>query len=275
MPSIDQQRRFRATSQRPRTHISHTGAWVLSVFLCCLWLPGKASAQELTVFAAASLGDTLQSVFSAWKEDTGNTAVASYAGSSALARQIQQGAPADLFISASRDWMDAVEASADIRPDSRRDLLGNRLVLIAHGSNAEQLALEPGVDLAGLLGDERLAMAMVDAVPAGIYGKAALTALGIWDSVEAQVAQSDNVRSTLNLVASGEAPYGIVYATDARAEPRVSVVATFDEASHEPIVYPVAILRDSRNPLADDFLAFLSSERARALFEADGFTVLD
>lgn len=246
-----------------------------SLVLLCLCLPTKASAQDLLVFAAASLGDTLQSVFSAWHEDTGHTAVASYAGSSALARQIQQGAPADLFISASSEWMDAVEASADIRPDSRRDLLGNRLVLIAHGNEAEPVTLEPGVDIVGLLGGERLAMAMVDAVPAGLYGKAALTTLGVWDSVAPQVAQSDNVRSTLNLVASGEAPYGIVYATDARAEPRVSVVATFAEDTHEPIVYPVAILNGRRSPQADDFLAYLSGERARALFKADGFTVLD
>lgn len=256
-------------------NISCKNARMLSVLLCCLWLPAKVSAQDLTVLAAASLGNTLQTLFSAWEEDTGHTAVASYAGSSALARQIQQGAPADLFISASSDWMDAVEASADIRPGSRRDLLGNRLVLIAHGNNSEPLALEPGLGLIGLLGDERLAMAMVDAVPAGIYGKAALTALGIWDSVAARVAQSDNVRSTLNLVASGEAPYGIVYATDARAEPRVSVVATFAETTHEPIVYPVAILSGSRSPVAEDFLAYLSGERARALFEADGFRVLD
>lgn len=266
---------FRYSQRRRVPFRRHCRHCPIALLFSCFWLSAKADAQDLTVFAAASLRDTLQNVFSAWHEDTGHTAVASYAGSSALARQIQQGAPADLFISASSDWMDAVDTSADIRSDSRRDLLGNRLVLIAHGGAAEPVVLEPGMNLTRLLGDEHLAMAMVDAVPAGLYGKAALTALGVWDSVAAQVAQSDNVRSTLNLVASGEAPYGIVYATDAQAEPRVSVVATFAEDTHEPIVYPVAILRDSRSPLAEDLLAYLSGERAQALFKADGFTVLD
>jgi len=257
---------------RPLRMIRRLLAFLL---LNCLLLPANASAQDLVVFAAASLGGSLQKVFSAWQEDTGNTAVASYAGSSLLARQIQQGAPADLFISASSEWMDAVQASGDIDAQSRRNLLGNRLVLIAYGSNVEPVELVPGVNLAGLLGGNRLAMAMVDAVPAGIYGKSALTALGEWNSVEPRVAQSDNARSTLNLVASGEAPYGIVYATDARAESRVSVVGTFTEDTHEPIVYPVAKLSNSRSKVAVDFLAYLGGDKARGIFQTDGFMVLD
>lgn len=245
------------------------------LLILCLCLPASASADELLVFAAASLGGTLQRVFSAWQADTGHNAVAAYAGSSALARQIQQGAPADLFISASSEWMDALETSGDIRRQTRRNLFGNRLVLIAHGNDTQAVTLEPGVDLVRLLGQDHLAMAMVDAVPAGIYGKAALTSLGVWDTVAPRVAQSDNVRSTLNLVASGEAHYGIVYATDARAEPKVSVVGIFDEQFHAPIVYPVAILNASRNPLASDFLQYLSGAQARALFVADGFRVLE
>lgn len=245
------------------------------LFAIILGLPIQASAQDLLVFAAASLGDTLQKVFSAWEADTGNRAVASYAGSSALARQIQQGAPADVFISASGEWMDALETAGELRPGSRRDLLGNSLVLIAHGSASRPVVLEPGVDLVSLLQGERLGMAMVDAVPAGIYGKAALTSLGLWADVEPHVAQSDNVRSTLKLVASGATPYGIVYATDARAEPKVSIAATFAENSHAPIVYPVAILNGSHSPVAADFLEYLNGDRARALFAADGFKVLD
>jgi len=249
--------------------------WLAFLLCNCLWLPANASAQDLVVFAAASLGGSLQKVFSAWQEDSGHTAVASYAGSSLLARQIQQGAPADLFISASSEWMDAVQASGHIDAKSRRNLLGNRLVLIAYGSNVEPVELVPGVNLADLLGGNRLAMAMVDAVPAGIYGKSALTALGEWNSVAPRVAQSDNARSTLNLVASGEAPYGIVYATDARAESRVSVVGTFTEGTHEPIVYPVAILSNSQSKVAFDFLAYLGGDKARGIFQTDGFMVLD
>lgn len=249
--------------------------WLVFLLINCLWVPANASAQDLVVFAAASLGGSLQEVFDAWHDDTGHTAVASYAGSSLLARQIQQGAPADLFISASSEWMDAVEASGDIDTQSRRNLLGNRLVLIAYDSNAEPVKLMPGVNLVSLLDGNRLAMAMVEAVPAGIYGKAALTALGEWASLAPHVAQSDNTRSTLILVASGEAPYGIVYATDARAESRVGVVGTFAEDTHEPIVYPVAVLSNSRSKVARDFLAYLSGDKARAIFQADGFVVLD
>jgi molybdate transport system substrate-binding protein len=233
------------------------------------------SADDVLVFAAASLREALETIASDWSAEAGTNVIVSYAGSSALARQIQQGAPADIFISASTEWMDAVEASGDLREDTRRDLLGNSLVLIAHGADADPVDLAPGFDLAGLLGDERLAMPLVDSVPAGIYGREALTFLGIWDEVAPRVAQTDNVRAALALVAAGEAPYGIVYATDAKAQGDVSVIAAFSPESHTPIVYSVALVAGSRNASATDFLDFLSSDSARAVFEREGFAVLD
>lgn len=238
--------------------------------------PIQAAADELVVFAAASLTTALDRVAAGWTAETKHVAVISYAGSSALARQIQQGAPADIFISASVDWMDAVADSGDLRADTRRDLLGNTLVLIAHGKDAAPVTVDAKLDLAGMLGDRRLAMALVDAVPAGIYGKAALTSLGLWDDVEERVAQTDNVRAALALVARNETPFGIVYATDAAAEDDVSVIGTFPATSHEPIVYPAAITAESRSPaVAQDFLDYLGSNAARAIWEAEGFTVIE
>ncbi|UIJ71461.1 molybdate ABC transporter substrate-binding protein [Aurantimonas sp. HBX-1] len=237
--------------------------------------PMPAAADEVVVFAAASLTTALDRIAAEWAAATTHTAVISYAGSSALARQIQQGAPADIFISASIDWMDAVADSGDLRAGTRRDLLGNTLVLIAHGRDAAPVTVDASLDLAGTLGDGRLAMALVDAVPAGIYGKAALTSLGLWDGVAARVAQTDNVRAALALVARNEAPLGIVYATDAAAEDDVSIVGTFPAESHAPIVYPAAITAESRSPAAQEFLDYLGSEAARAIWEAEGFTVIE
>lgn len=229
-----------------------------------------AHAAEITVFAAASLRNALDQVAADWTARTGDKVVTSYAGSSALARQIEQGAPADLFISASVDWMDALDKAGAIRPDSRRDLLGNTLVLIAHDPQARPVDLP---DLPARLGAGPLAMAMVDSVPAGVYGKQALTHLGLWGAVSDRVAQADNVRAALALVALGEAPLGIVYATDARAEPRVHPVATFPADSHDPITYPAA-LTTGADPAATAFLEALSAPQARAVFEAQGFAVL-
>ena len=235
-------------------------------------LPLRAAAEEVSVFAAASLTGALDAVAAAWAAGTGHRAVISYGGSSALARQIQQGAPADIFISASAEWMEALEASGDVQPDTRREVLGNRLVLIAHG-DAAPVTLDESLDLAGMLGEGRLAMALVDAVPAGVYGRAALTSLGLWDGVAPQVAQADNVRAALAFVAQGEAPLGIVYATDAAAEPAVSVIGTFPGTSHPPITYPAAITAEATSPVAAEFLDYLGSEPARALWEAAGFSV--
>lgn len=246
------------------------------VFAAALVLAARpAAADDLVVFAAASLKNAMDDVAQAWSAETGGAVAVAYAGSSALARQIQQGAPADVYLSANPDWMDALEADGLVDAETRRDLLGNRLVLVAHGDDAAPVAIAPGFDLARLLGDGRLAMALVDAVPAGIYGRAALESLGIWNEVAPKVAQGDNVRVALALVARGEAPYGIVYATDAAAEDDVTVVGTFPADSHPPIIYPAARVTDSDHPDAAPFLDHLSSDAARALFERHGFTVLD
>jgi molybdate transport system substrate-binding protein len=251
----------------------------LAACLSAGWLlvagPAVASAEEIVVFAAASLKNALDDVTVAWTAAGGEAVAVSYAGSSALARQIQQGAPADLFISANVDWMDTLEEDGLIAAGTRQDLLRNRLVLIAHGKDRAKVEIDAAFDLTALLGEKRLAMALVDAVPAGVYGKAALTSLGLWESVAPQVVQADNVRAALALVARGEAAYGIVYATDAVAEDNVTEIATFPAETHAPIVYPVALTSESTHPAAADFLAFLASRNARPLFERQGFVVLD
>lgn len=231
-----------------------------------------ALADEVTVFAAASLTDALDRIAADWTDAGGAAVVTSYAGSSALARQIREGAPADIFISASPDWMDALEASGDLRPGTRRDILGNRLVLIAHG-DADPVTIDADLDLPALLGGGRLSMALVDAVPAGIYGRAALTHLGLWDAVAPLVAQSDNVRAALAFVARNEAPLGIVYATDAAAQDAVSVIGTFPADSHPPITYPAALTAQSDAAQAQAFLDHLSSDAARQVWARFGFTL--
>lgn len=233
----------------------------------------QAAAQDTLVFAAASLKEALDDVVDAYaREDDGKVSV-SYAGSSALARQIEAGAPADIFVSADSDWMDYLQERSAVREETRGDLLGNRLVLVAPAGTRIGLTVAPGFDLAGLLGDGHLAMAQPDSVPAGKYGKAALQALGVWEDVEQRVAAAENVRAALALVSRGEAPFGIVYATDAKADPGVEVVGVFPEDTHPPIIYPAAITAESHNPDAEAFLAFMRSDRAAALFERHGFTV--
>ena len=237
-------------------------------------LPVSARAGEVTVFAAASMKNAMDEIAAGFAEETGHTATVSLAGSSALARQIQQGAPADVYISANVGWMDTLEDEGLIDPDSRFDLLNNAIVLIAHGPDAAPLEIGPELDLSGLLGEGRLAMALVEAVPAGIYGKASLETLGLWDRVAPKVAQANNVRAALALVSTGEAPLGIVYATDAVADDRVSVVGTFPADSHPPIVYPAAALSESGNPLKSTFLDYLRGDAAREAFERQGFAVV-
>ena len=237
-------------------------------------LPGTALADPVVVFAAASLTNALTEIETAFEAETGEAVVISFAGSSALARQIQQGAPADIFISASTDWMDVIAGDGLIEQDGRSDLLGNRLALVAHGATAPDVTIGPDMDLAGLLQGGRLAMALVDSVPAGIYGKAALEALGLWDSVAAQVAQADNVRAALAFVATGEAPLGIVYATDAAATDAVSVIGLFPTDTHPPIIYPVADLANRDTAAEAAFLEYLRGPQARAAFEGQGFTLL-
>lgn len=233
-----------------------------------------AGADEITVFAAASLANAMAGIEDRFEVATGHDLIVSLAGSSALARQIQQGAPADIFISANPGWMDALEAEGLVEAGTRFDLLNNSMVLVAHGADAGPVEIGPDMDLAGLLGGGRLAMALVDAVPAGIYGKAALESLGLWDGVADSVAQADNVRAALALVALGEAPYGIVYATDAAAEDGVGIVATFPADTHPPIVYPAAAMAESDNPLNETFLDYLRGPEARAAFERQGFVVV-
>lgn len=242
--------------------------------------PLGASAAEITVFAAASLKDALDTIATDWQASGGDALRLTYAGSSQLAKQIGAGAPADLFLSASTDWMDYLDQRGLIEPGSRHDLAGNALVLIvpadagAAPPEGEPPEIGPGDDLAARLGDGRLAMALVNAVPAGVYGKQALRALEFWDAVEPQVVQTDNVRAALALVASGEAEMGVVYATDARSEPRVRVLARFPEASHDPIRYPVALV-EGADPAAAAFLAYLLSDPARAVLTEQGFVVPD
>jgi molybdate transport system substrate-binding protein len=240
---------------------------------CASW-PTFAAAEEITVFAAASLTNAMTEIEERFEAAAGIDLVVSLAGSSTLARQIQLGAPADIFISANEAWMDALEADGLIEDGTRFDLLSSSIVLIAHGSGREPVAIGPGLDLEKLLGGGKLAMALVDSVPAGIYGKASLETLGIWDGIAADVAQSDNVRAALALVATGEAPYGIVYATDAVAQDRVSVVGTFPADSHPPIIYPAAGLANRDAPDAAKFLEFLKGPEARDAFERQGFVVL-
>ena len=241
-----------------------------------LLLASPAQAEEVTVFAAASLKTALDEIATTWEGATGHEVTLSYAGTPQLAQQIEQGAPADLFISASTDWMDDLRSKDLIDPSSRRDLLGNTLVLVAHG---EASPIEIGPDLSALLGDGRLAMAFIDSVPAGIYGREALTSLGLWDTVAPQVAQAENVRAALALVASGEAPVGIVYGSDALASQAagedVSTLGTFPPDSHSPITYPAALVAGRDNPAAAQFLDHLSSDEARSVWEVQGFTVLD
>jgi molybdate transport system substrate-binding protein len=249
----------------------HVKGLVLLFGLLCA-TPG--SAGEVTVFAAASLKTALDDIAARFEGATGHSVILSHAGSSALARQIEHGAPADIFISANPDWMDYLQARHLIATETRGDLLSNRLVLIAPTAIAEPVDLTRDPDLAGRLGDGHLAMALVKAVPAGLYGKAALRQLGVWNQVAANIAQTDNVRAALTLVSLGEAPLGIVYATDAMAEPNVTTVATFPEDSHPPILYPAAAIAGRADPTTMQFLVFLRGPAARALFENHGFAVI-
>ncbi len=251
------------------------GAFQAAAFALALALSaGPVDAKDVVVFAAASLKNALDEVAAAWKEETGKTAVISYAASNALVRQIEAGAPADILFSADLDWMDYAASKNLIRLETRTDLLGNGIVLIAPKDSPVQVSLQPGLDLASVLGNGRLAMGQVEAVPAGKYGKAALEKLGAWDGVKDKIAQADNVRTALLLVSRGEAPLGIVYKTDAVSDPNVKIVAAFPEGTRPPIVYPVALTKESINPDASSLLSFLRSDKAKPFFEKQGFSVV-
>lgn len=234
--------------------------------------PLPLAAGEVLVFAAASMKTALDDFAASWEVETGHEVTVSYAGSSQLAQQIIAGAPAGIFISAAVSWMDEVERSGLLVEGTRQDLLGNTLVLIAHGQGADAVEIAA---LPDLLGDERLAMALVESVPAGQYGKAALTTLGLWNTLAPSVAQSDNVRAALALVSTGEAPYGIVYSTDAAANDNVTIVASFPADSHPPIIYPAALLTEAAEEADRAFFEALGSAAASAAFERQGFSVLD
>ncbi|WP_338426496.1 molybdate ABC transporter substrate-binding protein [Sphingopyxis kveilinensis] len=231
-----------------------------------------AEARGPVVLAAASLQESLTNAANAWAAKGHPRPVLSFAASSALARQIIAGAPADLFISADASWMDAIAKAGRLRAGTRATLLGNRLVLIAPARSTGRLTPARGFPLARALGSGRLAIADPGAVPAGRYAKAALTHLGVWRSVAAKVAPAENVRAALALVERGAAPLGIVYATDARASKAVRVLGIFPAASHPPIRYPVAVLAVSRHKDAAAFRAFLLSRQGRAIFARYGFS---
>lgn len=248
-----------------------------AVLIACSFGPSIAGTDapakdtpSITVFAAASLTNALEEVSKGFTEAGGAPVKLSFAASSVLARQIESGAQADVFVSADLEWMDYLEQRKLIQTASRKNLLGNRLVLIAPAASTTTLKLTPGVNLLAALGDGRLATGEVETVPAGRYAKAALTQLGVWDSIAPRIAGAENVRAALAFVARGEAPLGIVYATDARAEPRVRIVDVFPESSHPPIVYPIALTAGAA-PAAQAYLRYVGGDEARKIFERYGF----
>jgi molybdate transport system substrate-binding protein len=262
--------------------MARTGRFQLLAGICVVLLSllvsvggSAAQSRDILIFAAASLKNAVDEIGAEYQRETGKKAVASYAASSALARQIEAGAPADIFISADLDWMNYLQTRGLVRPDTRATLLANRIVLIGpKDSGLPTATIEPGFPLIRLLGGGRLAMGDTSAVPAGKYGKAALQSLGVWDTVKARIAQAESVRAALALVSRGEAPLGIVYRTDAAAEPNVRILGTFPESTHPPILYPVAILAGSAASDAPAFLAFLRAPAARTAFEREGFVVI-
>jgi molybdate transport system substrate-binding protein len=227
------------------------------------------------VFAAASLKSALDDIKTQYELETGKHLIISYAASSTLAKQIEAAAPADIFISADLDWMDYLAERKLIKPDSRVNLLGNSIVLIAPANSTASITIGANFPLAALLGNGRLAMADPNSVPAGKYGKAALEKLGVWPAVAHRIAPAENVRAALLFVSRGECPLGIVYRTDAAAEPGVKVIATFPADTHPPIIYPVALLASSTNPDAEAFATNLRSPTAARSFEKQGFTVIE
>jgi len=231
---------------------------------------GQPASSAVTVFAAASLTDSLKAVAEAYKAKTGISVTLSFGASSTLARQIEQGAKADIFFSADSAWMDYLQSKSLIA--RRKDMLGNQLVLVAGPEASPPPRIAPHFDLAGALGGRRLAVADPASVPAGKYARAALTSLGVWNQLASKLAPAENVRVALEYVARGEAPYGIVYASDAKVAPNVWVVGVFPESTHAPIIYPAAMIKTA-SPSAKAFLSFLGSKDAGAIFQKAGFTI--
>jgi molybdate transport system substrate-binding protein len=251
------------------------GLFATFIVLCgSSYFPALAQDKSLTVFAAASMKNALDDIDAAFTAKTGVKVAASYAASSALAKQIEQGAPADIFVSADTDWMDYATLKTTINEPTRVNLLGNSIVLIApKDSKIDHVTIGQGFDLARLAGDSKIATGDVKAVPVGKYAKAALEKLGAWQAAEPKFAMAESVRAALTLVARGEAALGIVYATDAKVEPGVKIVGTFPADSHPPIIYPVAATTTAKAEAAD-YLAFLRSSAAKTILERYGFTFL-
>ncbi len=249
---------------------------IVGLIIAVTGAPQPLIAQErITVFAAASLKNALDESNAAFTKTTGTKVVASYEASSALAKQIEQGAPADVFISADLRWMDYAAEHRLIKPDTRINLLGNKLVLIVPAdSKIDHIAIDQGFDIVKLAGDGRIAIADVKAVPAGLYAKAALEKLGAWAAAEPKLAQAENVRATLAFVARRETPIGIVYETDAKVEPKVKIIGTFPDGSYPPVTYPVAATADTKKADVAQYLGFLRSGAAKAIFEKYGFSFL-
>ncbi len=234
--------------------------------------PASAAEQPVLVFAAASMKNALDAIAAAYGEESGKSVTASYAASGALVRQIEAGAPADIFISADVKWIDYAAEKGLIQPGTKTVLAGNTLVLVAPADDATAIELTSVTDLPATLGDGRLAIGEPKSVPAGQYAEAALKTLGLWDKVAGRLAPVENVRAALALVATGEAPLGIVYATDAKAEPKVRIVATFPDTSHPTIVYPAALVTASANPDAAAFLAYAASPAGQKILGDEGFS---
>ena len=255
--------------------ILRTPLFIAAVIALLAAAPLCAAAQEtLTVFAAASLKNALDDVNAAFTRAANVKVTASYAASSALAKQLEAGAPADVFISADLKWMDYLADKKLIKNDTRVNLLGNKLVLIAgNDSKLSNVEIGQGFDIARLAGDGRIAVADVKAVPAGLYAKAALEKLGSWQAAEPKLAQAENVRATLAFVARGETPVGIVYETDAKVEPGVKIIGVFPDGSHEPVTYPAAASITAK-PDAGKYIQFLRSGASKVIFEKYGFTFL-
>lgn len=256
---------------------------IAAVLISVLSLAGASAARadRVLVFAASSLKNALEQMAEEFEAESGHRVALSFAGSSLLARQIALGAPADVFLSANVGWMDKLAREGRLQPGTRRDLLGNTLVVVARRRDLPEpppapRPLQPGAPLLldRLADGGVLAMALVDAVPAGLYGKAALQSLGAWQALRPRVAEADNARAALALVSSGAARLGIVYGSDARADPSVAVVATFPPESHPPIVYPVAALAGHDRVAVRAFLDYLAGDAAAAVFAAEGFRVL-
>ncbi|MEJ2716300.1 MAG: molybdate ABC transporter substrate-binding protein [Deltaproteobacteria bacterium] len=247
----------------------------MTLFVCLEgnFMAIAAEKGKTTIFAAASTTNAITDIAKVFKEKNMGTVTYSFASSSTLAKQIASGAPADVYLSANPKWMNYLAEREMIEPESRFDLLGNRIVLIAPKDSTLKVKIAPKFNLAGILGDEKLAMGDPAHVPAGIYGKQALETLGVWKAVEPKVARCKDVRAALTLVERGEAPLGVVYATDAAISKKVKVIGVFPEDTHPPIVYPVALVKDRGTPTARRFLKFLTSPDAKSIFEKYGFTM--